>query len=417
MSMPRSRASRRQKPFHTRPIESRLHCESLEGRIVLTASIGLDPATGILAITGAETADTAIVRNDRVNVVATISNASGTMTRSYKMSDVKSIAFSGLAGDDTFINNTAIGSTASGGTGNDSLRGGSGKDTLIGGAGDDKLQGNKGDDTLQGALGNDTAIGGAGIDTLFGGVGDDSLDGGIGDDVVNGGDGADSLAGSFGDDRLNGGAGDDWLEGGAGNDSASGDDGNDIAYGGVGDDSLRGGNDNDALYGDDGIDSIEGEAGDDRLDGGVGDDALRGGVGGDTSVDAEDNLDDVEGTEQEDSDDERHGTAISTVGVSFDASGVAQITGSLADKKDRKYYSFQPATDGQLSLDLLPGSDGTWAKLSLYDGNGREVIELEPSSRPRSSVVVPVVAGTTYTLRLRTPGKAAADFTVDLTLA
>ena len=399
MSMPRNRAARRRNPFQTRPIESRLHCESLEGRIVLTASIGLDPATGILAITGADTADTAIVRNDRVNVVATISNASGTMTRSYKMSDVKSIAFSGLAGDDTFINNTAIGSTASGGTGNDSLRGGSGKDTLIGGAGDDKLQGNKGDDTLQGALGNDTAIGGAGIDTLFGGVGDDSLDGGIGDD------------------RLSGGAGDDWLVGGAGNDSASGDDGNDVAHGGVGDDSLRGGNDNDALYGDDGVESIEGEAGDDRLDGGIGDDSLRGGVGGDTSVDAEDSLDDVEGTEQEDSDDDRHGTAVSAVGVSFDTSGVAQITGSLADKRDRQYFSFQPATDGQLSLALLPGNDGSWAKLSLYGANGLEMIELDPSSRPRSTAVVPVVAGTTYTLRLRTPGKSAADFTVDLKLA
>lgn len=399
MSTPRRLSAPRRKPFQSRPIESRLHCESLEGRIVLTAGIGLDPATGILAITGADTADTAIVRNDRVNVVATISNASGTMTRSYKMSDVKSIAFSGLAGDDTFINNTAIGSTASGGSGNDSLRGGSGKDTLIGGAGDDKLQGNKGDDTLQGALGNDTAIGGAGIDTLFGGVGDDSLDGGIGDD------------------RLGGGAGDDWLVGGAGNDSASGDDGNDVAHGGVGDDSLRGGNDNDALYGDDGVDSIEGEAGDDRLDGGIGDDSLRGGVGGDTSVDAEDSLDDVEGTEQEDSDDDRHGTAVSAVGVSFDTSGVAQITGSLADKRDRQYFTFQAAADGQLTIGLLPGGNGGWAKLSLYGANGLEMIELDPSSRPRSTAVVPVVAGTTYTLRLRTPGKSAADFTVDLKLA
>ena len=391
--------SRRRKPFFSRPIESRLHCESLEGRIVLTAGIGLDPTTGILAVMGSEQADVAVARNEGINVVATISNASGTTTRTYKLSDVKSIAFSGLAGDDTFTNNTAIPSTALGGAGNDILRGGSGKDTLMGGDGNDKLQGNKGDDTLQGASGSDTVIGGAGIDTLFGGLGDDSL------------------TGSAGDDRLNGGQGDDWIDGGAGNDTASGDDGNDVAYGGAGDDSLYGGYGSDLIYGDDGIDTVEGGTGDDRLDGGAGDDSLNGGIGDDTSVDAEDNLDDVEGTEQEASDDQRHGTAVTAVGVSFDASGVAQVTGSLADKKDRKYFTFQAAADGQLAIGLLPGGSGGWAKLSLYDATGREVIELDPSSRPRSTAVVPVVAGTTYTLRLRTPGKSAADFTVNLKLA
>ena len=399
MSTPRRLSSPRRKPFHTRPIESRLHCESLEGRIVLTAGIGLDPTTGILAIMGSETADVSVVRYEGVNVVATISNAAGTTTRSYKSSDVKAITFAGYAGDDFFTNNTAIPSTASGGAGNDSLRGGSGKDTLMGGDGDDKLMGNKGDDILQGAAGNDTEIGGAGIDTLYGGLGDDSL------------------SGAAGDDKLNGGSGDDWLDGGAGNDSVSGDDGNDVQYGGVGDDSMKGGNGDDVLYGDDGLDTVEGEAGDDRLDGGSGDDSLRGGIGADTSVDAEDNLDDVEGTEQEDSDDQRHGTAVTAVGVSFDASGSAQITGSLADKRDRQYFTFQAAADGQLSIGLLPGSNGGWAKLSLYNANGLEMIELDPSSRPRSTATVPVVAGTTYTLRLRTPGKSAADFTVNLKLA
>ena len=399
MSTPRRLSALRRKPFHPRPIESRLLCESLEGRIVLTAGIGLDATTGILRIMGSETADVSVVRYDGVNVVATISNAAGTTTRSYKSSDVKAITFAGYAGDDFFTNNTAIPSTATGGAGKDTLRGGSGKDTLMGGDGDDKLMGNKGDDTLQGAAGNDTEIGGAGIDTLYGGLGDDSL------------------SGAAGDDKLNGGSGDDWLEGGAGNDSASGDDGNDVQYGGTGNDSMKGGNGHDLLYGDDGLDTVEGEAGDDRLDGGSGDDSLRGGIGDDTSVDAEDNLDDVEGTEQEDSDDQRHGTAVTAVGVSFDTSGSAQITGSLADKRDRQYFTFQAAADGQLSIGLLPGSNGGWAKLSLYNANGLEMIELDPSSRPRSTAVVAVVAGTTYTLRLRTPGKSAADFTVNLKLA
>ncbi len=399
MSTPRRLSALRRKPFHPRPIESRLLCESLEGRIVLTAGIGLDATTGILRIMGSETADVSVVRYDGVNVVATISNAAGTTTRSYKSSDVRAITFAGYAGDDFFTNNTAIPSTALGGAGNDKLRGGSGKDTLMGGDGNDKLQGNKGDDTLQGAAGNDTEIGGAGIDTLYGGLGDDSL------------------SGAAGDDTLNGGSGDDWLEGGAGNDSASGDDGNDVQYGGTGNDSMKGGNGHDLLYGDDGLDTVEGEAGDDRLDGGSGDDSLRGGIGDDTSVDAEDNLDDVEGTEQEDSDDQRHGIAVTAVGVSFDTSGSAQITGSLADKRERQYFTFQAAAAGQLSIGLLPGSNGGWAKLSLYNANGLEMIELDPSSRPRSTAVVAVVAGTSYTLRLRTPGKSAADFTVNLKLA
>jgi len=399
MSTPRRLPAPRRKPFHSRPIESRLHCESLEGRIVLTAGISLDTTTGTLGIMGSETADVSIVRYEGVNVVATISNTSGTITRSYRSSDVKAINFAGLAGDDTFTNNTAIPSTALGGAGNDNLRGGSSNDKLMGGDGNDKLQGNKGDDTLQGASGDDTEIGGAGNDTLYGGIGEDFL------------------SGSAGDDQVNGGSGDDWMDGGAGNDTENGDDGNDVQYGGLGNDVVKGGNGHDLLYGDDGIDTVEGEAGDDRLDGGAGDDSLKGGIGGDTSVDAEDNLDDAEGAEQEDSDDQRHGTAVTAVGVSFDASGSAQITGSLADKKDRKYFTFQAAADGQLSIGLLPGGNGGWAKLSLYDVNGREVIELDPSSRPRSTAVVPVVAGTSYTLRLRTSGKSAADFTVNLKLA
>jgi len=416
MSTPKHRPHRSRKPFAARRVESRLHCESLEGRIVLTAGISLDPTTGILGIMGSETADVSTVRSDGINVIATLTNASGTITRSYRSTAVKSIAFAGLAGDDAFTNNTGINSSATGGAGNDSLRGGSGKDVLMGGDGNDKLQGNKGDDILQGAGGNDTEIGGAGNDTLFGGIGEDSLDGGMGDDVVTGGDGADSISGSAGDDTLNGGRGDDWLDGGAGNDVENGDDGNDVEYGGAGIDTLHGGNDNDVLYGDDGVDTLAGEAGDDRLDGGVGDDSLTGGTGSDTSVDAENNLEDAEGTEQESSDDEKH-AIVSAAAVTFDASGMASLTGTLADKKDRPAFSFTAPADGKLSVALLPGSGGGFAKLTLYDAAGREVIELDPTSRPRTTATVPVVAGATYTLQLRTPGKAAVGYTVNLNLA
>ncbi len=63
MSTPRRLSAPRRKPFQSRPIESRLHCESLEGRIVLTAGISLDTTTGILGIMGSERADVSVVRS------------------------------------------------------------------------------------------------------------------------------------------------------------------------------------------------------------------------------------------------------------------------------------------------------------------------------------------------------------------
>ncbi|MDC0012464.1 hypothetical protein OAE29_04265 [Octadecabacter sp.] len=51
---------------------------------------------------------------------------------------------------------------------------GSGDDTLDGGAGNDTLDGGSGDDTLDGGSGNDTLDGGAGINILNGGEGDDT---------------------------------------------------------------------------------------------------------------------------------------------------------------------------------------------------------------------------------------------------
>ena len=63
------------------------------------------------------------------------------------------------------------------------LKGGKGDDTLEGGAGDDTLKGGKGDDTLEGGAGDDYLKGGKGDDVLDGGAGDDTLIGGRGDDT------------------------------------------------------------------------------------------------------------------------------------------------------------------------------------------------------------------------------------------
>ena len=61
--------------------------------------------------------------------------------RSFPLSQVTSgIFFTGKAGPDTFVNNTALGASVLGGDGNDLLIGGEGRDLIFGGNGNDSLQ-------------------------------------------------------------------------------------------------------------------------------------------------------------------------------------------------------------------------------------------------------------------------------------
>src|SRR5262249_36649563 len=68
----------------------------------------------------------------------------------FPLSQVKSIAFYGLDGNDSFTNDTAIKSTASGYAGDDVLIGGFAADLLVGGDGNDTLEGRGGNDDLRG---------------------------------------------------------------------------------------------------------------------------------------------------------------------------------------------------------------------------------------------------------------------------
>src|SRR5262245_19833963 len=73
----------------------------------------------------------------------------------FPLAQVKSIAFYGLDGNDSFTNDTAIKSTASGYAGDDVLVGGSAADLLVGGDGNDSLEGRSGNDDLRGGTGSD----------------------------------------------------------------------------------------------------------------------------------------------------------------------------------------------------------------------------------------------------------------------
>ncbi|MFM7293155.1 MAG: calcium-binding protein [Planctomycetia bacterium] len=205
-----------------------LGVESLEGRIVLAAAIGYDRGSRTVSIIGSEGNDAVEVRQQGVNVVVSLRSAAGRLSRTVSAAQVSQIAFSGLAGNDTFTNLTAIASRADGGAGNDVLRGGRGVDRLSGGDGNDQLLGDAGNDTLDGGAGNDAAWGDGGNDLVMGGDGSDQVFGGDGIDNLWGGLGNDQLTGGAGNDALQGEAGNDWFDGGVGRDAIVGGTGMDM---------------------------------------------------------------------------------------------------------------------------------------------------------------------------------------------
>jgi hypothetical protein len=205
-----------------------LNVESLEGRIVLAAAIGYDRASRTVSIVGSEGNDSAQVRQQGANLVVSLNSAAGRLSRTVPAAQVSRVVFTGLAGNDTFTNQTGIASRADGGAGADILRGGRGVDQLSGGDGNDQLFGGEGNDTLDGGTGNDAAWGGAGNDQVMGGDGNDKVYGDAGTDSLRGGFGNDELSGGAGNDALQGEKGNDWFDGGAGSDKILGGEGMDM---------------------------------------------------------------------------------------------------------------------------------------------------------------------------------------------
>ncbi|MBC7476790.1 MAG: hypothetical protein H7317_01675, partial [Pseudorhodobacter sp.] len=247
-------------------------------------------------------------------------------------------------GDDTVSNfgaseNDQLGTTLTGGAGNDSLQGSFGDDLFIEGAGsgDDVLDGGSGSDTVDysGALSavrvflqvfspdrslefyTGLARGGSGrdyliyVDHAIGSRFGDVLCGDEGDNTLTGLGGADTLQGGYGADHLDGGAGrdvarytDDYsgvtvnlttglgtsgqadgdvlvgvedVVGGYGRDQLAGTKrGNLLDGGSGGDDGLNGLGGNDCLLGRDGADYLSGGSGSDTLTGGTQGDSLHG---------------------------------------------------------------------------------------------------------------------------------------------
>lgn len=252
--------------------------------------------TNWVAIHGTSSNDTSVLDYTNGGIKATINGTA----RTFSTAKYNKVYFYGYQGDDLFVNNTSITTTAygyagadrfyggsgvdvfAGHSGNDRLFGRGGNDRLYGGSHHDYLHGGSGNDILAGGTGNDHLTGRSGRDQLFGEDGNDKLYGGTDADILVGGNHHDLLDGYFGDDKLYGGSGNDTLKGGPGNDLLSGNDGYDRLFGHSGNDNLYGGNQNDELFGGSGSDYLSGGAGMDGLFGGIGyRDRLNGGSGSD----------------------------------------------------------------------------------------------------------------------------------------
>lgn len=271
-----------------------LKYQNLEARHLL-ASITYNPVNETVTMVGDATDDIGQVFESGTDVTFRLTGVSD-VTLDTTANTLTQISFFGGDGNDTFTNNTAFDSVASGGDGNDILNGGEGEDRFFGGDGNDTLRGGAGEDMLYGQAGDDILFGNTGDDLILGDVGDDTAYGGDGDDDIYGSDGNDTLIGNDGDDLLNGQNDDDVILGGIGGDTILGAAGNDLLYGqqdnddmygnqgndklnaGVGDDDLHGGDGDDDLFGSDGNDNLYGEAGADTLVGQNGDDGLFGGI-------------------------------------------------------------------------------------------------------------------------------------------
>ena len=100
--------------------------------------------------------------------------------------------------------------------------------------------------------------------------------------------------------------------------------------------------------------------------------------------------------------------------------GLASVTGSSATKKDKQFFSFvAPAGATLLRVEILPDSNGKYADLELEDVvTSLTVVELEPSETGVSvRSGLPIVAGRSYSLRMRAPRLDPVGFTVNLAVS
>jgi Ca2+-binding RTX toxin-like protein len=232
-----SLVDRRLKPGVIIMDQTAVRMEAVEGRVLLSASLGADGTLSVAGTRRADAIDVIVPANDPRGIVVTVN---GVQSR-FRGKTVKRFEIALGLGNDRLQMRGVIGSL-----------GVVDKPTAIdAGGGDDVIDGGNGPSRIDGGPGHDAIDSGDGNDTLSGGDGDDTLLPGLGRNVVSGDAGRDNLVGGTGNDSMSGGAGDDNIIGGGGKDTLQGDNGRDIitnndlsaagvVQGGRGDDVIRG---------------------------------------------------------------------------------------------------------------------------------------------------------------------------------
>jgi Ca2+-binding RTX toxin-like protein len=214
-----------------------IRMEAVEGRVLLSASLGADGTLAIAGTRRTDAIDVVVRANDPRGIVVSVN---GVESR-FRGKDVKQIELALGLGSDRVRMRGVSGllavvdkpMTIDAGDGDDVIDAGDGPSRIDGGAGNDAIDSGDGNDTLMGGDGDDTLLSGGGRNVLIGGAGRDNLVGGTGND---------SMSGGAGDDNLTGDGGRDTLQGDNGRDIISNDDlsAGGVVQGGRGDDVIRG---------------------------------------------------------------------------------------------------------------------------------------------------------------------------------
>ncbi len=237
--------------------------------------------------------------------------------------------------------------------------------------------------------------------------------------IINGNSNANILVGTDEDDVINGGGGNDVLSGLGGNDSILGGDGNDTLDGGAGSDTLRGGNGADTFIGSEGADQMFGDGGNDTVDYSASTEGVNvvlqgSGSGGLAEGDTYSGIDDVIGTDFDDTVTGHSGNNVIETGAGND---------TVIDSDDRSDVidlgsgndvlvtsrAFGDVYSGGEGIDTL--RFGGASELNLLDDtvSGFEVIELVGNGgNVRLRVDAADLAGVT-TIRSLAPGNTRIE--------
>jgi Ca2+-binding RTX toxin-like protein len=385
-----------------------LAIEPLEHRRVLTAGLQLSVVDQVLSINGTAGDDLVVIRQQGGELSVMLASAEGILSTSLPAGSVRAIRFDALAGNDTFVNASALPAIVDGGPGNDSLRGGRGPDVILGGDGNDLLVGDAGDDVLDGDCGHDFLEGNDGDDLLIGGDGDDEVYGGPGDDILRGGDGNDLLVGDGGLNILLGDAGDNRLAGipasdriaestepadepvpesKAGSDAAAAPPVADepVADEPVADEPVADEPVADEPVADEPVQAVAGEAVNDGME------------------------TDVADTPAE--------TAPSVIPVAFNALDIAGLSGTVAGGEAVAYSISRPATE-TLTVVLQRDRAGRYPSVTVVDlESGEERLSLNPGRDGVAAGSVFLTPGFTVILTVRSGSDEPIDYVLDLDVA